>query len=108
MRCARRDVAALVNLTTFFSQLGTRPPQEYTGPSQVNLTRQSFDSHRSLTGATRCVRIAHAIGRIDGMMLVVDQQEFLTWLRVREANTARIFAIDSSAHAALSRKLAVR
>jgi len=50
----------------------------------------------------------HPIRRIDRMMFVIDQQKLLAWLRVREANPARIFAIDCPAHSALGRKIDVR
>ena len=42
------------------------------------------------------------------MMFVIDQQKLLAWLRVREANPARIFAIDCPAHSALSREVEIR
>jgi hypothetical protein len=42
------------------------------------------------------------------MMFVIDQQKLFAGLRVREANSARILAVDSPAHCALSRKIDVR
>jgi CO dehydrogenase nickel-insertion accessory protein CooC1 len=41
-------------------------------------------------------------------MFIVDQQKLLTRLRIREADPARIFAVDYPANSALSRKLGVR
>jgi hypothetical protein len=41
------------------------------------------------------------------MMFVIDQQKLFAWLRVREANPARIFAIDCPAYSAVSRKIEV-
>src|SRR6185437_5863221 len=53
-------------------------------------------------------RKPHPIGRVDGMVFIVDQQKLLTRLRIREADPARIFAVDCPANSALSRKLGVR
>jgi hypothetical protein len=52
-------------------------------------------------------REPHTIGRRDRMMLVIDQDEFITGFRIGQAHAARIAFVGNLPHRVVSRQLFV-
>src|SRR5215471_5507737 len=73
----------------------------------AQLVRNCVDGVECLLALAYVNRKTHPVRRGDAMMLVVDQDDFLTWRRIGQANAARVGSVGDFAHRTVRGKLGI-